>query len=137
MTDILTVEQRSRCMAAIRAKDTKPEMIVRRLMHALGFRYRLHVRSLPGCPDLVFRSRGKVIFVHGCFWHRHTCKLGTPVPRTRPEFWKAKLEGNQARDIRHARALDELGWTAMTIWECEVADAETLARRIIEFMDDR
>ena len=134
MTDVLTVEQRSRCMAAIRGKDTKPEMIVRRLVHALGYRYRLHVRSLPGCPDLVFRPRQKVIFVHGCFWHRHSCKLGTPVPRTRSEFWKAKLDGNVSRDTRNAEELQRLGWSVLVIWECEVTDIESVGRRIVEFI---
>ncbi|MDY7011182.1 MAG: very short patch repair endonuclease [Planctomycetota bacterium] len=119
--DVLTPEQRRRNMSAIRGRDTKPEMIVRRLIHGMGYRYRLHVRNLPGCPDIVFTSRRKVIFVHGCFWHRHNCRLGDPVPQTRAAFWKAKLDENKRRDEKHRRQLRRMGWNVLIIWECQIS----------------
>lgn len=137
MTDVLTPAQRSRCMAAIRGRDTKPEMVVRRLVHSLGYRYRLHVRRLPGTPDLVFPGRRKVIFVHGCFWHRHDCPYGRPVPKTRAKFWRDKLAGNVARDVRHRQGLQDLGWDVLTVWECNVrkGDIDRLAREISAFLE--
>lgn len=136
--DVLTTEQRSRCMSAIRGKNTKPEMVVRRLVHSLGFRYRLHVRALPGAPDLVFPSRRKVVFVHGCFWHRHDCPLGRPVPRTRPDFWRNKLRMNVERDARNERLLRGLGWDILRVWECSVRqrDPERLAVELKAFLND-
>jgi len=124
-------------MSRIRGKDTKPEMVVRRLVHALGYRFRLHRRELPGCPDLVFAGRRKVIFVHGCFWHRHQCKYGKPMPRTRPEFWQKKLEGNKARDTRNRRALRRLGWEVLVVWGCQTRPEkiEKLTRRIVKFLE--
>lgn len=123
-------------MSAIRGKDTKPEMIVRRLVHSLGYRYRLHVRELPGVPDLVFPTRKKVIFVHGCFWHRHNCRLGRPRPKTRHEFWEEKLEGNRRRDAKHRRELRALGWQVLTVWQCQTADPDKLAERVLRFLDE-
>ncbi len=135
MVDSLTPKERSEIMARVRAKDTRPEMAVRRLIFALGFRYRLHERKLPGCPDLVFRSRRKVIFVHGCFWHRHTnCALAR-IPKSRVDFWTAKLEGNRQRDERNKRALTREGWKVLIIWECQIADAARLEARIRRFLD--
>ena len=136
MTDVLTPEQRRRCMSAIRGRDTRPEMIVRRMVHDMGYRYCLHMRSLPGHPDLVFPKRKKVIFIHGCFWHRHTCKLGRPVPATRPEFWQRKLSGNKQRDHRNRKALHALGWAVLIIWECWIKNPEKLKPRIARFLSE-
>ena len=127
-------EARRVVMRAVRSKDTKPEMVVRRLTHGMGFRYRLHRNDLPGRPDLVFPGRRKVIFVHGCFWHHHDCQAGR-LPQTRRAFWKAKLHGNRARDERHAAALAEGGWKALTLWECELADRDALRTRLLLFLD--
>ena len=137
MTDVLTPEQRRRCMAAIKGRDTKPEMVVRRIVHGMGYRYRLHAADLPGKPDLVFRSRKKVIFVHGCFWHRHNCNLGKPVPATRPEFWQKKLNANRDRDRRNRQKLRQLGWAVLLVWECQTRrqSAEQLAIRLKAFLE--
>ena len=118
MPDTLTPEQRRRCMAANRGKNTTPEMTVRRLLSALGYRYRLHATDLPGKPDIVFRSRKKAIFVHGCFWHRHNCTRGRSTPRTRSRFWQTKFSENRWRDQRNRRKLRRLGWRVLTVWEC-------------------
>ena len=134
MADVLTREQRVRCMSHIRANDSKPEMIVRRTVHAMGFRYRLHERRLPGTPDLVFAGRKKIIFVHGCFWHRHSCPKGLPMPATRTEFWRAKFEATVARDRRVQDLLHEAGWQALVVWECETTDQEHLAARLKGFL---
>jgi DNA mismatch endonuclease (patch repair protein) len=134
--DSLTPPERSRRMALVRARDTGPEMRVRRLVHGLGHRYRLHRRDLPGSPDLVFGPRRKVIFVHGCFWHRPpdpACKLAR-LPKSRQDFWRPKLEGNRARDERHNRALRMLGWEVLEIWECQTRDTATLAARVESFL---
>jgi DNA mismatch endonuclease (patch repair protein) len=136
-TDSLTPEQRRHTMARVRGKDTKPEMAVRRLVHALGFRYRLHRGDLPGKPDLVFVARGKVIFVHGCFWHRHRCKAGRKVPRTNQDYWLPKLERNRRRDAAHRRKLRRLGWGVLVLWECQLKDAAALEKRIREFLEAR
>jgi DNA mismatch endonuclease (patch repair protein) len=117
MVDIVPADVRSRMMAGIRGKDTKPELAVRRALHAAGFRYRLHDRTLPGKPDLVFPKHGAVVFVHGCFWHGHDCHLFR-LPATRPEFWQAKIEGNAGRDRKAVKALVDAGWRVGTIWEC-------------------
>jgi DNA mismatch endonuclease (patch repair protein) len=114
--DPLTAEQRRRNMSAIRGRDTKPEMIVRRALHAAGLRYRLH-GDLPGKPDLVFPGRRAVIFVHGCFWHGHDCPM-FKLPATRQDFWREKIERNQARDAENEATLQRLDWRVMTIWEC-------------------
>ena len=137
MADTLTPAERSERMGRVRAKDTKPEMVVRRLIHRMGFRYRLHVRELPGCPDLVFPRFRKVLFVHGCFWHRHpesTCKLAR-LPKSRLDFWRPKLEGNRLRDIENQGALLALGWRFMVIWECEIGDVQALGNKIKMFLE--
>lgn len=128
---------RSRIMASIRSRDTKPEMAIRRLVHGLGYRYRLHARDLPGQPDLVFRSRRKVIFVHGCFWHQHDCRQGRRNPKKNSAYWRQKLAGNVARDGRHNRELRKAGWGVMTIWECRVdsRQLDKLVKRITGFLD--
>lgn len=132
--DKLTPKRRSDNMRAIRSKDTSPEMAVRRLIHSLGYRYRLHGSTLPGKPDLVFAGRKKAIFIHGCFWHLHTgCREGR-IPDSRRSYWKPKLEGNRARDARNRRALRRLGWSVLVIWECQIAREEALRSRIVEFL---
>ncbi len=108
-------------MSGIRGKDTKPEMIIRRGLHARGFRFRLHDRTLPGKPDLVFPKYRAVIFVHGCFWHGHECHL-FKWPKTRVEFWREKIEGNRARDVRVALELRGSGWDVIEVWECQLKD---------------
>ncbi len=119
MADVVSPAVRSRMMAGIRGKDTKPEIIIRRGLHALGFRYRLHERKLPGKPDLVFPAREAVIFVHGCFWHGHGCHL-FKWPSTREDFWKAKITRNRENDERHSTALAEAGWRQAIVWECSL-----------------
>ena len=121
-------------MSRIRGKDTKPEMTVRRLAHALGFRYRLHVTELPGTPDLVFPSRRKVIFVHGCFWHGHSCSRGA-VPQTRRGFWIPKLEKNRVRDLANLNKLGRLKWRRLVIWECQLNNLQRTETRIARFLD--
>jgi len=133
--DTLTPTQRSERMSRVRSKDTKPEMAVRRLVHGLGYRYRLHGRKLPGHPDLVFASRRKVIFVHGCFWHRHPRCKNTRLPKSKLDFWKPKLEDNRKRDLKSQRMLRKLGWAYLVIWECEVNGTEVLTKRIIDFLE--
>ena len=122
-------------MSRIRPKSTQPELAVRRLIHSLGYRYSLHIATLAGTPDLVFRARKKVIFVHGCFWHRHRdCALAR-LPKSRLEFWMAKLEGNRRRDSRNETRLRRAGWGCMTIWECQIVNPERLVSRIVRFLD--
>jgi DNA mismatch endonuclease (patch repair protein) len=124
-------------MRRIRSKGMKPELVVRRMAHAMGFRYRLHVVSLPGKPDLVFPGRKKVIFVHGCFWHGHTeprCVDGNRRPRSNLDYWLPKLEGNQRRDKLHMQALAAMGWTVLIIWECEIKNVEGLKTRLRQFL---
>lgn len=126
MIDFLTSEQRSAFMARIRRKDTSPERAVRRLLHRLGYRYRLHHPDLPGCPDIVFTRRRLAIFVHGCFWHAHEDCRRARIPKTRSDYWKAKFQRNKARDERDQKSLRELGWKPYVIWECETGDVEFL-----------
>lgn len=134
MTDHVDSSKRSLIMSAVHSKDTKPEMAVRKAVHALGYRYRLHAANLPGKPDLVFPSRGKVIFVHGCFWHRHSkCKYAT-MPKTRPEFWQDKFSANMTRDRRTRRELKQLGWEVLTVWQCELKKPEKLTERLNDFL---
>ena len=134
--DTLTPKERSERMGRVRAKDTKPEMLVRRLVHSLGYRYRLHNRSLPGQPDLVFAKKRKVIFVHGCFWHRHdeTCPL-TRMPKSRLDFWEPKFEGNKLRDTVNQAKLLEMGWNFLIVWECQLRDLDDLANRVQSFLE--
>ena len=126
---------RSERMARIRKVDTKPELVVRQLLHALGFRFRLHRRNLPGNPDIVFPGRKKVILVHGCFWHRHTCPSGKKVPAANPDYWIPKLQRNQARDVPNLSRLHALGWTTLILWECELGNSDVLAARLIRFLE--
>jgi DNA mismatch endonuclease (patch repair protein) len=122
-------------MARVRSKNSRPEMLVRKLVFALGYRYRLHAKDLPGHPDLVFRTRRKVIFVHGCFWHRHgNCALAR-MPKSRRDFWQPKLEGNKQRDKRTRKALNKDGWKVLTIWECQIKKIERLESTLRRFLD--
>lgn len=121
-------------MRAVKGKDTKPEMTVRRLAHALGYRFRLHRKDLPGKPDLVFPGRRKVIFVHGCFWHGHDCARGSRQPKQNAEYWRAKIRRNVERDAASLQALEAKGWQALVIWECEMKDREALADRLKAFL---
>lgn len=138
MMDTLSPEDRSNLMGRIRGKNTKPEMVVRRLVHRMGYRYRLHRKDLPGRPDLVFAARRKVIFVHGCFWHQHEgCRLAYK-PKTRVAFWHTKLEANRARDTRNQHDLRAAGWDVLVIWECETRAsnrAGLLETKIKRFLD--
>ena len=129
----MTTEQRSALMSRIRSVDTKPELFVRRTLHAMGYRFRTHVRGLPGRPDLVFTRRRAVVFVHGCFWHRHGCKK-TYVPKVREEFWQGKFKTNVDRDERNRLQLLETGWRVMVVWECEVENDDSVLDRIVSFL---
>lgn len=136
MSDTISKTRRSANMAAIKSKDMKPELIVRRIVHALGYRYRLHRKDLPGKPDLVFGPRRKVIFVHGCFWHMHPKKdcLDARMPKSNRNYWTPKLARNVARDAEHIAKLEEFGWKSLVIWECETANRKAVSRRIERFL---
>ncbi|MCG2620972.1 DNA mismatch endonuclease Vsr [Arthrobacter sp. I2-34] len=144
MADVFTPEQRSANMARIRGKDTKPELMVRRLLHAKGYRYRLHGSAagakLPGKPDLVFAGRRKVIFVNGCFWHSHDCRVGRHGPKSNAEFWEAKRTRTVERDAAATADLAQAGWDVLTVWECELKKTSELAaleERLLAFLDGR
>jgi DNA mismatch endonuclease, patch repair protein len=135
-TDNLTPEQRKRTMTQVHSKDTQPEMRVRRLVHSLGYRYRLHRKELPGTPDLVFPKRRKIIFVHGCFWHGHDCKAGRKRPKANEEYWSAKLARNRDRDTTNQTLLRAQGWDVLTVWECDLKRFDDLTVMIRRFLDD-
>ena len=128
-------EARSRTMRAVKGQNTKPEMKVRRITHAMGYRYRLHRKDLPGKPDLVFPGRRKIIFVHGCFWHGHDCPRGARTPKTNREYWQAKIARNVERDTQHLSALKETGWQVMPLWECELKDNSVIEEKIRRFLE--
>ena len=134
MVDTVTAQVRSRIMAQVKSKDTKPEMEVRRLLHGLGYRYRLHRKDLPGKPDLIFPSRRKVVFVHGCFWHGHADCDQARLPSSNRDYWQAKLEGNRERDRRNLALLQKDGWATMVVWECELVDLDAVALNLIGFL---
>ena len=137
MVDRLTPSMRSWLMSRIGSKNTKPEMKVRQIVHALGYRYRLHIKSLPGTPDLVFAKRKKVIFVHGCFWHGHEhCKKAT-LPATRVEYWTEKISGNIVRDSHSLADLTRMGWSVLVLWECELKDRKKLIETLCDFLGTR
>lgn len=121
MSDVLTRKQRSHCMSRIRGKHTKPELIIRKGLFALGFRYQLHRDQLPGCPDLVLSKYGAVIFVHGCFWHEHKCRL-FQWPKTNADFWRKKISRNRANDAKNLARLRLAGWRTLVVWECAIRD---------------
>src|SRR5438067_12558133 len=135
MADNLTPKQRSACMRAVRAQDTSPEMRVRQAVHSLGYRYALHRKNLPGKPDLVFVSRRKIVFVHGCFWHVHKYRHGRKYPVSNLNYWQTKRERNKKRDKEHLRALRATGWKVLVVWECWTKETERLRKRLIEFLD--
>lgn len=136
MADRLTKEQRRRNMSAIKGKNTTPELVVRKLLHRLGFRFRLHDRTLPATPDIVLPKYHTVIMVHGCFWHMHGCAL-TKIPETRRDFWLTKLERNRARDIEQEALLRSSGWTVIIIWECDLKKEQALLAQIQPLIDKK
>ncbi|MFC5522663.1 very short patch repair endonuclease [Polaromonas jejuensis] len=131
--DTLTPEARSRLMSRIRGKDTKPELIVRSVLHRLGFRFRIHRKDLPGRPDIVLPRHKKVVLVHGCFWHGHLCKIA-PGPKSNTAYWSPKIEANRARDDRNRTALKDLGWDVLELWECEIRDLQKTEERLRAFL---
>jgi DNA mismatch endonuclease (patch repair protein) len=133
MVDHLTPQKRSETMSKIRGKDTTPEMEVRRLVHSMGYRYRLHRTDLPGKPDLTFPSLKKIIFVHGCFWHMHKCKR---LPKSNTRYWKTKLEENARRDRRVRYQLKKLGWDVLVVWECLTKNPQKLQKRLEKFLSE-
>lgn len=133
MIDRVTPQQRSAMMSRVRRQHTKPELAVRRLLHRLGYRYRLHAKELQGRPDIVFRRRHAVIFVHGCFWHGHDCPRAK-LPQSNAAYWEAKVSRNRARDLAAEEALARGGWCVLTIWECETRHPEDLADRLTAFL---
>jgi DNA mismatch endonuclease (patch repair protein) len=132
--DNLTPEQRKRTMRSVHSKNSKPEMLVRRIAYGMGFRYRLHRMDLPGNPDLVFASRKKIIFVHGCFWHGHDCPSGRKRPKANQDYWGPKLAKNKARDARNLEMLRRGGWNVLVLWECELKDVQAASDRIRSFL---
>ncbi|HEX3879202.1 MAG TPA: DNA mismatch endonuclease Vsr [Bryobacteraceae bacterium] len=133
--DTFSAAERSAVMKRVRSKDTQPEMAVRSMVHRMGFRYALHRRDLPGNPDMVFPSRQRIIFVHGCFWHGHSCRSGRNRPASNTDYWIAKLNRNVARDSSNRRRLRSLGWRMLVVWECELKDPERLRARIARFLE--
>lgn len=132
--DTLTVAQRSERMSRIRSKDTRPEILVRRALHRLGYRYRLHRRDLPGVPDIVFPSRKKVIFVHGCFWHGHAgCNVAN-VPKSRRAYWLEKFARNKKRDQENIRKLRRAGWDVFVVWECQIKAIDRIEAKAVKFL---
>ncbi|MEA3507946.1 MAG: very short patch repair endonuclease [Synergistota bacterium] len=135
MTDSFSPRKRSWIMSRVASRDTSPELLVRSLVHRMGYRFRLHRNDLPGCPDIVFPSRGKIIFVHGCFWHGHGCSRGSRIPKTNSEYWKRKIEKNIARDRQNLETLASMGWDCLVVWECELKDGEKLTSTIGDFLE--
>ena len=134
MVDVHSKQQRSYNMSRIRGKDTRPELVVRSMVHRMGYRYRLHVSSLPGKPDLVFPRLRKIIFVHGCFWHKHTCRYGRVTPETHAKFWNKKRKANRQRDRHAIRTLKRQGWTVLVVWECWTHSPEQLRVKLAQFL---
>jgi DNA mismatch endonuclease (patch repair protein) len=135
--DKISSEQRSRNMAQVKGKDTKPEKLVRTILHGMGYRFRLHNKLLPGKPDIVLPKYKAVVFVNGCFWHGHEgCKRAT-MPATRLEFWQNKIAGNRGRDSRNLAALENLGYHCLVVWQCELKDLELLKQRLSDFLDKK
>lgn len=132
--DTLSLEDRSAQMKLIRSEDTKPEKALRSALHRVGFRFKLHVRQLPGSPDIVFPNRRKVIFVHGCFWHSHCCQGPSRKPKSNLEYWIPKLEATKKRDAMNRQRLKVLGWRVLTVWECELQDLDRSLRKATQFL---
>lgn len=134
MVDTRTQEQRRRIMQAVKTRDTGPELVVRTLLHAEGYRYRLYRRDLPGSPDIVFPGRRAVVFVNGCFWHGHSCAKGK-LPKSKNEYWNAKIAANRERDKRKRSELSRLGWRVHDVWQCELKTPHDLMKRLKKFLD--
>lgn len=134
MADHVDPKRRSKIMAKVRTEHTGPEIKVRKLLHRLGYRFRLHAANLPGKPDIVFPARRKAIFVHGCFWHGHRCRWGK-LPKTRLEYWAPKISANRARDAAQRTALRRLGWRVLLVWQCEARDATSLGNKLQAFLE--
>lgn len=135
MTDTRTKEKRSEIMSSVHSKDTGPELVVRKLIHGMGYRYRLHVKGLPGKPDIVMIGRKKIIDVRGCFWHGHSgCQYGR-LPKSREDFWAAKIERNRERDAENLKLLEGDGWGVLVVWQCELKNLETLKAKLHEFIE--
>ncbi|MBW7836084.1 MAG: DNA mismatch endonuclease Vsr [Sphingomonadales bacterium] len=130
-----TLDDRSRIMRAVKGKNTSAEIEIRRLVHALGYRYRLHRSDLPGKPDIVFSKRRKIIFVHGCFWHQHDCRRGARSPKSHQEYWLVKLNKNKERDKIHLKNLKRMGWRSLVIWECQIKNTEKVKEKIRKFIE--
>ena len=135
LMDHVTTEKRSEIMRAVRPQDSGPEMTVRRLLHKRGYRYRLHGKDLPGSPDIVFRPRKKAVFVHGCFWHGHHGCRKARLPKSRADYWRGKIEKNRDRDRRNMAALENIGWRAVVIWQCELRDINKVQSKLISFLE--
>lgn len=132
--DCYSPRKRSDVMRQVKSRDTQPEMLVRRMLHQLGYRYRLHSKDLPGRPDLVFRSRKKIIFVNGCFWHGHSCSRGKRVPANNRTYWIEKIARNKQRDLQNHRQLRRLGWSVTVVWECQLRNPNKVKDRLCKFL---
>ena len=136
MSDRVSAAKRSEIMRSVKHKDTGPEIALRKMLHRLGYRYKLHAKNLPGKPDIAFPGRRKVIFVHGCFWHGHRCRYGR-LPQSRLEYWQPKIEANRTRDARKANELRRAGWKIAVVWQCELKTSERTLKRVVSFLDER
>jgi DNA mismatch endonuclease, patch repair protein len=134
MADVFDLKTRRRVMQAVKSKNTVPELVVRSLLHRMGFRFRLHRKDLPGIPDIVFPSRHAVIFVHGCFWHGHSCLRGKRKPKNNADYWGPKIKRNKKRSITIISALKHLGWRILVVWECELKNKDTLQKTLLSFL---
>ncbi|RWM32604.1 MAG: DNA mismatch endonuclease Vsr [Mesorhizobium sp.] len=132
---MVTDPDRSRVMSLVKSRDTKPELVVRRLVHSMGYRFRLHRTDLPGKPDIVFPGRKAIVMVNGCFWHGHDCKRGARQPKANSEYWKAKVSRNVSRDARVVEALNLAGWRVLTVWECDLTDLASLRGKLHQFLE--
>jgi DNA mismatch endonuclease, patch repair protein len=135
MTDTLSPAERSERMRRVRSRDTQPELRLRGLVWALGYRYRKNIKGVVGNPDLAFVGRKRAIFLHGCFWHRHNCAAGSRTPKSRVEFWTAKFESNVCRDAKVKNKLRGAGWKSLVVWECQLKNSERVERRVRKFLD--
>lgn len=132
--DFMGPFQRSAAMSRVRGKNTKPELVIRKLLFLMGFRYRLHLKDLPGKPDIVFTKKRKIIFVHGCFWHQHKNCSKSTIPKTKPDWWREKLERNILRDTHVERSLAQRGWSILVIWECEIKQLDVVKMKLMSFL---
>jgi len=135
--DKISDEKRSTQMRLIRSKDTKPELVIRKALYSLGYRYRLHAKNLPGHPDLAFPGRKKVIYVHGCFWHRHAGCKKNRTPKSKLDYWEPKFAANVERDLRNQQELQEMGWEFLVVWECELKNIEEITEKAINFLEKK